>query len=545
MLPDIKTLIMVYLIVNVISTGAVAVIWGQNRRRFAGIPFWLVGLALQAAGAALIVLRGLAPDIISMTLANTMIMAGLLITLKGLERFTGKKGWQIYNYILLAIFVAVSAYFAVVQPNLVAREITLSAVAMVYTFQCCWLLLRRVDPGMRQITGLTGSIFAIYAASTFARIILIIIIPEQSNDFFKSGAVSALTITVYIVLSICLAISLVLMVNRRLLADVISQEQKFAAAFNSSPYAITLTRPSDGRIFEVNNGFVNITGYQYAEVIGKTTVDLKLWANEKNRLAVVSELARGREVNAVEYQFRKRTGEIITGLFSANLITVNNETCILSSIGDISERKLTEEKLAKSYESVKKTLNDAIDTIAKIVETRDPYTAGHQRKVAELAVAIGSEMKLEDALIDQIRMAATIHDIGKMYVPSDILSKPGKLSDIEFSLIKTHSQGGYNIVKDMDFPCVVAQAILQHHERLDGSGYPNGLKGEDTLLEAKILAVADVVEAMVSHRPYRPALGVDKALEEISKNKGKLYDPQVVDTCLELFKSSEFQFKTV
>jgi PAS domain S-box-containing protein/putative nucleotidyltransferase with HDIG domain len=545
MLPDIKTLIMVYLIVNVISTGAVAVIWGQNRRRFAGIPFWLVGLALQAAGAALIVLRGLAPDIISMTLANTMIMAGLLIVLKGLERFTGKKGWQIYNYILLAIFVAVSAYFAVVQPNLVAREITLSAVAMVYTFQCCWLLLRRVDPGMRQITGLTGSIFAIYAASTFARIILIIIIPEQSNDFFKSGAVSALTITVYIVLSICLAISLVLMVNRRLLADVISQEQKFAAAFNSSPYAITLTRPSDGRIFEVNNGFVNITGYQYAEVIGKTTVDLKLWANEKNRLAVVSELARGREVNAVEYQFRKRTGEIITGLFSANLITVNNETCILSSIGDISERKLTEEKLAKSYESVKKTLNDAIDTIAKIVETRDPYTAGHQRKVAELAVAIGSEMKLEDALIDQIRMAATIHDIGKMYVPSDILSKPGKLSDIEFSLIKTHSQGGYNIVKDMDFPCVVAQAILQHHERLDGSGYPNGLKGEDTLLEAKILAVADVVEAMVSHRPYRPALGVDKALEEISKNKGKLYDPQVVDTCLELFKSSEFQFKTV
>jgi len=545
MLPDIKTLIMLYLIVNVISAGAVAVIWGQNRRRFAGIPFWLVGLALQAAGAALIVLRGLAPDIISMTLANTMIMAGLLITLKGLERFTGKKGWQIYNYILLAVFVAVSAYFAVVQPNLVAREITVSAVATIYTFQCCWLLLRRVDPGMRQITGLTGSIFAIYAASTFARIILIIIIPEQSNDFFKSGAVSALTITVYIVLAICLAISLVLMVNRRLLADVISQEQKFAAAFNSSPYAITLTRPSDGRIFEVNNGFVNITDYQYAEVIGKTTVDLKLWINEKDRLAVVSELARGREVNAVEYQFRKRTGEIITGLFSANLITVNNETCILSSIGDISERKLTEEKLAKSYESVKKTLNDAIDTIAKIVETRDPYTAGHQRKVAELAVAIGSEMKLEDALIDQIRMAATIHDIGKMYVPSDILSKPGKLSDIEFNLIKTHSQGGYNIVKDMDFPCVVAQAILQHHERLDGSGYPNGLKGEDTLLEAKILAVADVVEAMVSHRPYRPALGVDKALEEISENKGKLYDPEVVDTCLELFKSFEFQFKSV
>jgi putative nucleotidyltransferase with HDIG domain len=259
----------------------------------------------------------------------------------------------------------------------------------------------------------------------------------------------------------------------------------------------------------------------------------------------VSELARGREVRAVEYQFRKRTGEIITGLFSANLITVNNERCILSSIGDITERKLTEEKLAKSYESVKKTLDDAINTMVKIVELRDPYTAGHQQKVADLATAIAMEMKLEDTRIDQLRTAATIHDIGKMYVPSDILSKPGKLSAIELGLIKTHSQSGYDIVKSMDFPCSIANTVLQHHERLDGSGYPGGMKGEDTLLEAKILAVADVVEAMASHRPYRPALGIDRALEEISNNKGKLYDTAVVDACLELFNSAKFQFKTV
>ena len=183
--------------------------------------------------------------------------------------------------------------------------------------------------------------------------------------------------------------------------------------------------------------------------------------------------------------------------------------------------------------------------MVKIVEMRDPYTAGHQQKVADLATAIAREMKLEDTRIDQLRMAAVIHDIGKMYVPSDILSKPGKLSDIEFSLIKTHSQGGYDIVKGMDFPCNVAKTVLQHHERLDGSGYPNQLKGEDTLLEAKILAVADVIEAMASHRPYRPALGIDKALEEISKNKGKLYDPDVVDACLELFNSGKFEFKSV
>jgi PAS domain S-box-containing protein/putative nucleotidyltransferase with HDIG domain len=215
---------------------------------------------------------------------------------------------------------------------------------------------------------------------------------------------------------------------------------------------------------------------------------------------------------------------------------------IVAVYNDITERKLSEAKLKKSYESLQKTLDDAINTMAKIVETRDPYTAGHQHRVADLANAIAREMKLEDTRIDQLTTAAVVHDIGKMYVPSDILSKPGILSDIEFSLIKTHPQYGYDIVKGMDFPCNVAKAVLQHHERLDGSGYPNHLKGEDTLLEAKILAVADVIEAMASHRPYRPALGINKALEEISKNRGKIYDPDVVDACLKLFQKEGFKF---
>ncbi len=180
-------------------------------------------------------------------------------------------------------------------------------------------------------------------------------------------------------------------------------------------------------------------------------------------------------------------------------------------------------------------MNDAINTMVKIMEMRDPYTAGHQQRVAELATTIAREMKLEDTRIDQLRMAATIHDIGKMNVPSDILSKPGKITDNELNLIKSHPQGGYDILKGMDFHCNIAKTVLQHHERLDGSGYPNQLKGEDTLLEAKILAVADVVEAMVSHRPYRPALGLDKALEEITGNKGKLYDEDVVNACLKIF----------
>ncbi len=249
----------------------------------------------------------------------------------------------------------------------------------------------------------------------------------------------------------------------------------------------------------------------------------------------------------IDYRHQHKSGEYRWQNSRGKAVFARNgkPTKMVGCISDITGRKTAEEKLEKSYESLKKTLNDTINTMVKIMEIRDPYTAGHQQRVAGLAIAIATEMKLEDTRIDQLRTASVIHDIGKMYVPSDILSKPGRLSDIEFSLIRTHPQGGYDVVKGMDFPCDVSKAILQHHERLDGSGYPNHLKGEDTLLEAKILSVADVVEAMSSHRPYRPALGVDKALEEISMGRGIIYDPDVVDACLEIFNSGKFEFKSV
>ena len=210
---------------------------------------------------------------------------------------------------------------------------------------------------------------------------------------------------------------------------------------------------------------------------------------------------------------------------------------------NLTESKQSQEKLEKSYMALKKTLNDAIDTLSKIVEMRDPYTSGHQKNVAALCSVIAAEMKLSNDQIERLRMAATIHDIGKIYVPSDILSKPGKLDRLEFEIIKTHPQGGYDIIKGMDFPCEVAQTVLQHHERLDGSGYPSGLASQDISIEARILAVADVVEAMASHRPYRPAMGLNKALAEISAGRGRLYDPDVVDVCLKLFKEGRFKLE--
>ena len=178
--------------------------------------------------------------------------------------------------------------------------------------------------------------------------------------------------------------------------------------------------------------------------------------------------------------------------------------------------------------------------MSNIIEAKDPYTHGHQHRVCQLAVRIAQELKLPEDKVEGIRIASLIHDIGKIGLPTEILSKPTKLTDIEFNLIKAHSQIGYNILNSIDFSYPVANIVLQHHERIDGSGYPNKLKGDKILLEARIIGIADVVEAMSSFRPYRPALGIDKALEEISKNKGILYDPEVVDICIRLVREKGF-----
>lgn len=210
---------------------------------------------------------------------------------------------------------------------------------------------------------------------------------------------------------------------------------------------------------------------------------------------------------------------------------------------DISERKQAEENLQNTLVKLRKSLGGVIEAMALTVESKDPYTAGHQRRVADLARAIANEIRLSKEKIDGLRMAGIIHDLGKISIPAEILSKPGRITDIEFSLIKTHPQIGYDILKTIEFPWPIAQIVYQHHERMDGSGYPLGLSGQNILPEARILAVADVVEAMSSHRPYRSALGIEKALEEISRGKNTVYDPEAVDACLKLFQEKGFKFK--
>ena len=205
----------------------------------------------------------------------------------------------------------------------------------------------------------------------------------------------------------------------------------------------------------------------------------------------------------------------------------------ISTVRTRAEQQESAHKLARALE-------DTIQAIATTIEARDPYTAGHQQRVSRMAAAIAREMGVGSAQIDGVLRGGEIHDIGKIYIPAEILNRPGRLSEIEFALIKTHPQVGYDIIKDIDFPWPIAAMILQHHERLDGSGYPNGLVGDAILLEAKILAVADVVEAMMNHRPYRPALGFEAAIEEIGRSSGRLFDPTVVDACTRLLRNGGF-----
>jgi PAS domain S-box-containing protein/putative nucleotidyltransferase with HDIG domain len=240
---------------------------------------------------------------------------------------------------------------------------------------------------------------------------------------------------------------------------------------------------------------------------------------------------------AGEMNFTRKDGT--EGICETTVIPLRDERGVISAVfgvsHDITEYKRSEEELQKSYHKLRETLIATVNSLASTVEMRDPYTAGHQRRVTILACAIAEEMGLTEEQFDGLRLAGLVHDIGKFNVPVEILNKPGRITETEFNIIKTHPLAGYNLLKEIEFPWPVAQIVLQHHERLDGTGYPQGLKNGGIMLEAKILAVADVVEAMASHRPYRPALGIGVALEEIKKNKGTYYDPAVVDVCTRLF----------
>ena len=297
----------------------------------------------------------------------------------------------------------------------------------------------------------------------------------------------------------------------------------------------------------VNHRLAEIGGYTIEEVINTPFADYIHPAELTKTMERYERRMSGKGIEPVyETALRRKDGSKVHVEINASIVLHQEKPADLILVRDITERKQAEEEHRQSLKKLQKAMESTIQAIALTIEVRDPYTAGHQQRVTRLASAIGKEMDLSENQVHGIYMAGVVHDIGKIYVPAEILSKPGRLTEIEFSLIKMHSQAGYDILKTIEFPWPIAKAVFQHHERMDGSGYPQSLSGEDILLEAQILAVADVVEAISSHRPYRPALGTEKALEEITRGRGVIFDAKVVDACLKLFteKGYEFELKT-
>jgi len=339
----------------------------------------------------LILLRGSIPGWMSFELSNMLVMTGALMGLKGLEHFFQKKSPQRYNILFLAAFAVFYIYFLEVVPNLELRNLAISVGLLVLSFQCVWLTVKRVTLSEQRMAKLVTFVFGGFCLVSLLRIWIILALPIKSNDFFQSGLYDTLILLSYQILLILLTFSLVLMVNERLKNEIQIDEEKYSKAFQSSPYAITFTRAIDGRILEVNEGFQSITGYMAAEAIGKTTQELQLWVNAEDRSTVISELAKGNSVRSKEFLFRKRNGNIVNGLFSADTIMLNEQPWILSSIEDITDRKKTETRIREYSEH----LEEMVDKRTSELKISQGKLARQERLavLGQLAGSVGHELR--------------------------------------------------------------------------------------------------------------------------------------------------------
>ncbi len=330
--------------------------------------------------------------------------------------------------------------------------------------------------------------------------------------------------------------------NHAMRKMVKASEKRYHTFTDNAASAIFIV--NDWNMLYVNPAATELTGYRNEELLSKNFLEIVHPDFQDLIIDCFNRVHLG-DRTCTRYGFKiltKNSAERWVH-FNSTLIDYDNKAAILGEAVDVTEQKRAGDQIRRNNENLRKALNGIILSMAMTLEVRDPYTAGHQRGVADLAQAIAIEMDLPSDQVEGIRVAAAIHDLGKISIPAEILSKPARLNDIEYQIVKGHSQIGYDILRNIDFPWPVAEIVYQHHERLNGSGYPRGLSGSQILIEAKIIMVADVVESMSSHRPYRPSLGVSKALEEINGKKGIDYDSETVDACLRVFNSRGFIFK--
>ncbi len=323
-----------------------------------------------------------------------------------------------------------------------------------------------------------------------------------------------------------------------------ASEEKFRILFEYAPDCYYLT-DIKGDLIYANKAAEKMFGYKREELIGKSLLDKSIMSSGQIAKAVslLAKNALGCPTGPEEFALQRKDGSEISVEILAYPVKMNGETMILGIARDVTERRKVKEQLEESYRRLQKSSDTIIQAVSLTIDMRDPYTSDHQRRVAQLAPAIAAEMNFSPDQIESIRVASLIHDMGKFAVPAEILSKPGRLDETELQLIREHPKTGFDILSKIDLPGTIAQIVYQHHERMNGTGYPRGLAGENILPEARVLAVAEALEAMTSYRPYRPALGVDKALQEITQAKGVLFDPEVVEACLRVFVINKFEFK--
>jgi PAS domain S-box-containing protein len=418
-LPDMRTLVMSFVATDFIITLIMVVLWFQNRKRYAGTLLWVIDFAFQTTALVLISLRGIVPDLVSMVLSNTLVVTGNLLGLMALEKFSGVKGRHIHNYFIIIIFIFVHIWFSIINPDLHVRNLNLAIAFSLISIQFCWLIAKKLTGDIQRMTLNIGLIFVLYCLINLARIVNFFTQHQPGNDYFKPDAFETFVLITYQMLFIILSYNLALMFNRRLVSDVVTEEAKFSKAFHSSPYAIMLTRLEDGTIFEVNDGFVAISGYSYSEVIGKKTNDIHLWFREEERNIFVETLKKSGRVHELEFLFRKKTGEEVNGLISAEILSINDEKVIMSSINDITERKKSDELLKESQAILKAAMDCSPSGIA--IADAPSGTLRYVNKAGLMIPAKTADEIVKDIDINKYVSSWNIkHPDGTPYKPEEV-----------------------------------------------------------------------------------------------------------------------------
>lgn len=324
--------------------------------------------------------------------------------------------------------------------------------------------------------------------------------------------------------------------------DATTSELRYRRLFETAQDGILILDFTTGVIQDANPFIINLLGFSKEELIGKELWEIGAMVDKAAAITAFTVLKDKGYIRYDDLPLKHKEGRILNVEFISNAYGVHGDRVIQCNIRDISDRKALEAELLKYQHSVTIAMQEMVETLSRVVVARDSYTGGHMKRVAHLCTAIATELDLPFHTIEGINMAALIHDIGKIVIPAEILTKLGSLADFERKMLQNHVQAGYDMVKHIHFPWNIAQGVLQHHERLDGSGYPNALVGDVICLEARMIAVADTVEAMSADRPYRKGKGIAAALEEVAMGRGHLFDDDIVNACLKLFKEDHYSF---